>query len=185
LEVVTALTDSIYFPVDSLSGSTLLVRKRGPMSWEILWKGQPVAFVRFKSNYKQIVETSLGRYHLKRKGLFASGRYVLIDVESGNELADGKLFDKNMQLSLAIRGSGNDYVLKWVSFRRQWMIDVVDELGVPIMRLKDLGGKMSWEAEIELEFSKNQSTEVHMLLATGISYWMQDRADRAGSMSIG
>lgn len=179
------MTDSIYFPLNSLSGSTLLVRKRGAMNWEILWKGQPVAFVRFKSHYKQIVETSLGRYHLKRKGLLASGRYVLIDVESGNELADGKLFDKNMQLSLAIRGSGNDYVLKWVSFRRQWMIDVVDDLGVPIMRLKDLGRKMSWEAEIELEFSKNQSTEVHMLLATGISYWMQDRADRARSMSIG
>jgi len=179
------LSHKVYFPVNSLSGHTLQVRKDGLMSWEAIWREQPVASIKFRSNHKQVVETSLGSYCLKRKGIHVSGRMALVEIESGEELADGLLMDRNMQLSLCVRGSGNRYLLKFVYHDGRWAVDAVDGARAPIMRLVDTGTRMRWEADVDLDFDKLQSTDAHMLLAVLICYWMQDRAERSSSLTFG
>jgi len=177
--------DPVLYPLNTLSGHTLIVRKDGLLSWNILWQENPVARVNFRSNQKQIIETSLGRYALRRKGIHVNGKLILEDSETGTELAQGGLFDRDMQLFIRVNSSDNTYNLRWLHHEGRWMIDVVDGHGSSIMRLTDTGTRMRWEARISLDFDKHQSTEVNLVLATLVSYLMRDRAERAWSLSFG
>ena len=167
------MVDEMYLPVNTLSGHTLQVRRDSLQSWNVSWNSMPVASIRFRSDSNMIVETSLGRYHL-RKVFDDHDRLTLIHLDSGTELASGRLSDRGMQMSFDIRGSEGEYLLKWLRSEDRWILEVADGQGEPVMRLRDFGHTGEWEAEIELYFSKSQSTQVHMLLASLVSYWMQN-----------